>query len=117
MKNEKLERICESIDNVNFDELQMLEDYIKLKKSGFGESEHDPKPTGGLLGWICPVCGRALSPFANYCPFCNNKNTNWWDPNKIAYALLISHPNHPQLIIYIIKNQKHTHLLKLIHLS
>lgn len=86
MKNEKLERICESIDNVNFDELQMLEDYIKLKKSEFSESEYDPKPISGLFGWVCPVCGRALSPFANYCPFCNNSNTNWWDANKIVYA-------------------------------
>lgn len=50
MKNEKLERICESIDNVNFDELQMLEDYIKLKKSEFSESEYDPKPISGLFG-------------------------------------------------------------------
>ena len=86
MKNEKLEKICESIDNVNFDELQTLEDYIKLKKSGLGESEHDPKPIGGLYGWVCPVCGRGLSPFTNYCPFCNNINANWWDPNKIVYA-------------------------------
>lgn len=86
MKNEKIERMCKSIDNVSFDELQMLEDYIKLKKSEFSESEHDPKQISGLIGWICPVCGSALSPFANYCPFCNNKNTNWWDTNKIVYA-------------------------------
>lgn len=86
MENEKIEKMYKSIDNANFDELQTLEDYIKLKKSEFSESEHDSKPIGGLIGWVCPVCGRALSPFANYCPFCNNKNTNWRDINKIICA-------------------------------
>ena len=25
----------------------------------------------GLSGWLCPVCGRGLSPFTSVCP-CNN---------------------------------------------
>ena len=25
-----------------------------------------------IYGWICPVCGRGLSPFTNVCP-CRNK--------------------------------------------
>lgn len=23
---------------------------------------------GGSVGWICPVCGRGLSPYTNFCP-------------------------------------------------
>lgn len=29
----------------------------------------------GIVGWICPVCGRGLSPFTSVCP-CKGWN-NW----------------------------------------
>ena len=36
--------------------------------------DNEPEPTVGLLGWVCPKCGAALSPFVNYCVKCSG---NW----------------------------------------
>ena len=32
-------------------------------------------PPRGEVGWICPVCGRGLSPSTSYCP-CHTNNNN-----------------------------------------
>lgn len=38
----------------------------------FSASTPPPK----LYGWICPVCGRGLSPFTYVCP-CRNDGKGW----------------------------------------
>jgi len=32
------------------------------------ELVYPSESTGGMIGWICPICGRGLSPFTSYCP-------------------------------------------------
>lgn len=27
-----------------------------------------PQKTNGMKGWVCPVCGRGVSPFTSFCP-------------------------------------------------
>jgi hypothetical protein len=45
-----------------------------LLKTGTNSLVNEPenKPCG-LMGWICPKCGRGLSPFTDYCPC----SVNW----------------------------------------
>ena len=31
---------------------------------------------GAPRGWICPKCGRVMSPSQSYCVFCNSRQTN-----------------------------------------
>ena len=32
--------------------------------------------TGGLIGWICPICWRGVSPFTTVCP-CKTSDKGW----------------------------------------
>jgi hypothetical protein len=34
-------------------------------------------PVGGLTGWICPVCGRGLSPYTSSCPCAINREITY----------------------------------------
>ena len=36
-----------------------------------------PQGFGKQEGWICPVCGRGVAPWVDYCPCQINKNITW----------------------------------------
>lgn len=43
-------------------------DFPNTEDSDAHEACVPEKNTFGLMGWICPVCGRGLSPYTNSCP-------------------------------------------------
>ena len=44
----------------------------------------------GTEGWICPKCGRALSPTITACPYCGEENA---DSSKPSFEDLNADPN------------------------
>ena len=50
------------------------EQMFKTSTTGGGVSETYNPPK--MVGWICPVCGRGLSPFTAVCP-CKNDGKGW----------------------------------------
>jgi uncharacterized OB-fold protein len=68
---------CGEYGYINFDEVNME----NFDKNGLQnvETEKNPNDTnkGGMLGWICPKCGRCYSPFTSMCSYCGNNGDIW----------------------------------------
>ena len=68
---------CGEHGYINCDEVNRLDfDFNGVQE--IKETPNTPKDEikGGLLGWICPKCGRCYSPYTSMCTFCNN-NMTW----------------------------------------
>ena len=50
---------------------EFLDAFEKFKDE-IGKGDIVVEQTPKMIGWICPVCGRGLSPFTTVCP-CKNK--------------------------------------------
>ena len=57
-------------DRRDFNKLLMETKPMDNIFSGSSETINPPK----MYGWICPVCGRGLSPFTSVCPCQGEKN-------------------------------------------
>ena len=52
----------------------------------------DASPFGGLMGWICPVCGRGLSPYTDSCPCVINREITCGTGTAVPqFGTVISH--------------------------
>jgi hypothetical protein len=68
---------CGEHGYINCDEVNRLDfDFNGVQE--IKETPNTPKEEnkGGMMGWICPKCGRCYSPFVSMCSFCNNGNWN-----------------------------------------
>ena len=70
---------CGECGYINCDEA--YNDYFGESLPKTNEDLNKPKeePKAGLLGWICPKCGRCYSPYTSMCSFCNTNlgNMTW----------------------------------------
>ena len=69
-------------------------DFPDAEDSDACEACAPEKGTFSLIGWICPVCGRGLSPYTSSCPCALNR--------EITYGTGTAVPQHGEII-------SHTH--------
>lgn len=49
---------------------------IMMHQHSTGTSDSETTNPPKMVGWICPVCGRGLSPFTSVCP-CKGIGKGW----------------------------------------
>lgn len=70
---------------------------LKLEPDNIGAFPH------GKVGWICPICGRALSPDTISCPFCWGNNIQ---PTCVTYGTgKYINPNYNATVSTSISNE------------
>lgn len=69
--------------------------YKQLQEFGGHSSNPDSKPMGGLMGWICPVCGRGLSPYTSSCPCVLNREITCGTGTPVSFSGTITCQDAP----------------------
>lgn len=80
MMNEKHKILDEVFDMKNEEVKMLFDDFSKTPVDVMidkttttgGDSSSFTSNSPKMVGWICPVCGRGLSPFTRVCP-CQDK--------------------------------------------